>query len=411
MSSPVSTAWFDLFEEKQAYDAEACFSSYDALDTLDHIPSLSFLKDLVWAEIRTWVANNSDSLSLISHDDLEGPGRVFLGGMNHALNDDTLRDHDISAAISIHPQDLLAWHPTDPSYALRRFSSPTSPCSVKHHLMIPLEDKANADLMEYFGQTYHFMQANLRAGHNILVHCKSGRSRSVAVVIAYLQRRYYDTAIRPQNSLPLDDALASMAAYREAVTESIRVQRLPVLIIMERFEDLLRLYDLQLLGHPAYGEKLANLFAPPAPPAQVAAAAAAAAPEGKPAQLQGADSQMTDPQTLSSRTTWSQMTRSQTIDLGFPAGRKRVKKKGGAGILKLAIAVTFFKNNQKPPVAVVERLFEVNEAYFWEMEGVDFGGAEYKDSGHIHRGICAFYAQFADEFGYEAPMAVTLLSD
>ncbi|KAL1867929.1 hypothetical protein Daus18300_006204 [Diaporthe australafricana] len=406
MSSPVSTAWFDLFAENQAYDAEACFSSYDALDTLGHIPSLSFLKDLVWAEIRTWVANNSDSLSLISHDDLEGPGRVFLGGMNHALNDDTLRDHNISAAISIHPQDLLAWHPTDPSYALRRFSNPASPCSVKHHLMIPLEDKANADLMEYFDQTYDFMQTNLRAGHNILVHCKSGRSRSVAVVIAYLQRKYYDTTIRPQN-LPLDEALGKMVAYREAVTESIRVQRLPVLIIMERFEDLLRLYDLQLLGHPAYGEKLANLFAPPPP-------APPAAPEGRPAQLQRGESQasqMTDSQTLSSQTTWSQMTRSQTIDLGAPDGRKRVKKKGGAGILKLAIAVTFFKNNQKPPVAVVERLFEVNEAYFWEMEGVDFGGVVYKDSGHIHRGICAFYAQFADEFGYEAPMAVSLLSD
>ncbi|KAI3392043.1 hypothetical protein diail_6317 [Diaporthe ilicicola] len=408
MSSPVSTAWLDLFAENQAYDAEACFRSYDALDTLDNIPSLSFLKDLVWAEIRTWVANNTDSLSLISHDDLEGPGRVFLGGMNHALNDDTLREHDISAAISIHPKDLLAWHPTDPSYALRRFSSPDSPCSVKHHLMIPLEDKANADLMDYFDETYGFMHTNLREGRSILVHCKSGRSRSVAVVIAYLQRKYYDETIRPQN-LALDEALSRMVSYREAVTESIRVQRLPVLIIMERFEDLLRLYDLQLLGHPAYAEKLANLFSPPPD----------AAPEAKPAQLQraesqqaaAADSQMTDSQTLSSQATWSQMTRSETMDVDSPAGLKRVKKKGGAAILKLGVAIAFFKNNQKPPVPVVERLFEINEAYFWEMEGVDFKGVDYKDSGHIHRGICAFYAQFADEYGYEAPMAVSLLSD
>lgn len=402
MPSHVSTAWLDLFAENQA-DAESCFKSYDALDTLDIFPSLNFLKDLIWTEIRTWVANNTDSLSLISHDDLDGPGRVFLGGMNHALNDDTLREHDISAAISIHPKDLLAWHPTDTSYALRRFSNPTSPCSVKHHLMIPLEDKANADLMEYFDQTNDFLATNLRGGRNILVHCKSGRSRSVAAVIAYLQRKYYETTIRPQ-SLSLDEALSKMVSYREAVTESIRVQRLPVLIIMERFEDLLRLYDLQLLGHPAYEEKLAHLFSPP-PPSEKKLV------ELHRAESQAADSQTTDSQGLSSQGTWSVMTSSQTIDLEHPAGLKRVKKKGGAAILKLAVAIVFFKNNQKPPVPVVERLFEINEAYFWEMEGVDFKGVDYKDSGHIHRGICAFYAQFADEYGYEAPDAVSQLSD
>ncbi|POS72855.1 hypothetical protein DHEL01_v208752 [Diaporthe helianthi] len=406
MSSSVSAAWLDLFDEHhehQGPDAESCFKSYDALDTLDNFPSVSFLKDLIWAEIRAWVANNTDSLSLISHEDLDGPGRVFLGGMNHALNDDTLGEHNISAAISIHPKDLLAWHPTDPSYALRRFSDPTSPCSVNQgHLMIPLEDKANADLLEYFDQTNEFLQTHLREGHNILVHCKSGRSRSVAAVIAYLQRKHYETIIRPQN-LSLDEALDKMIIYREAVTESIRLQRLPVPIIMERFEDLLRLYDYQLLGHPAYEEKLANLFSP-------APASEKKLVEIKQAEASKADSQPTNPQVLSSHGTWSQMTRSQ-IDLEHPTGLKRVKKKGGAAILKLAIAIVFFKNNQKPPVAVLERLFEINEAYFWEMEGVDYQGVKYKDSGHIHRGICAFYAQFADEYGYEPPTAVSHLSD
>ncbi|KKY37782.1 putative dual specificity phosphatase [Diaporthe ampelina] len=403
MSTSVSTAWLDLFAEDQAPDAESCFKSYDALDTLDGSPGLSFLKDLIWAEIRTWVANNTDSLSPISHDDLDGPGRVFLGGMNHALNDDTLREHDISAAISIHPKDLLAWHPADTTYALRRFSSPASPCSVKHHLMVPLEDKANADLMGYFDQTNDFLATNLRAGRNILVHCKSGRSRSVAAVIAYLQRKYYDATIRPQD-LALDEALSKMVAYREAVTESIRVQRLPVLIIMERFEDLLRLYDFQLLGHPAYEERLAHLFSPP-PPSEKKLV------ELHSAEARAADSQTAGAQKLSSQGTWSEMTRSHTIDLEHPAGLKRVKKKGGAAILKLAVAIVFFKNNQKPPVAVVERLFEINEAYFWEMEGVDFQGVDYRDSGHIHRGICAFYDRFADEYGYEAPTAVSQLSD
>lgn len=403
MAGPVSSAWFDLFEENRASNAESSLGSYDSLSDLDAVPGLGFLKDLIWEEIRTWVANNTDPMPEIRHGDLDGPGRVFLGGMNHALNDDTLREHDISAVVSIHPKDLLAWHPTNTSYGLRRFQVAESSCPVEYHLMIPLEDKRNADLMEYFGQTYHFMRAHLQEGRNILVHCKSGRSRSVAVIIAYLQRKYHETTVRPQE-LPLDEALEQMVSYREAVTESIRAQRLPVSIIMERFEALLHLYDLQLLGHPAYAQERIDEF-----PEPLAGEKKAAGPQTAGSQVVG--SQGTESQAPSSQVPGSETVESQSIGSRPSVGRKRVKKKGGAAILKICTAIVFFKHNQKPPISVVERLFEVNEAYFYELEASEHQGIVYTgDSGHAHLGICAFYDKFADEFGYESPSPVSLFS-
>ncbi|ROW08492.1 hypothetical protein VMCG_03239 [Cytospora schulzeri] len=407
MSDPVSTAWFDLFEENRASNAESSLESYEALNRLDAIPDLSFLKDLIWEEIRAWVANNTDPMSEVRHPDLDGPGRVFLGGMNHALNDDTLREHDITAVISIHPQDLLAWHPTNTSYALRRFQVADSSCPVQYHFMIPLEDKSNADLMEYFTQTHDFLQTHLQAGRNVLVHCKSGRSRSVAVVIAYLQKKYYETAIRPQgNIVPLDEALGKMVSYREEVTESIRQQRLPVSIIMERFEALLQLYDLQLLGHPGYAQERVDSF-PETSAADEKKKKKGATGTGSQvagSRGTGTGSQMagsqTQPQALGPEATGSQSS----------AGRKRVGKKGGAAVLKICIAVVFFKHNQKPPVPVVERLFEVDDDYFYRLEGSKHKGISYRDSGHAHRGICAFYDKFADEFGYESPLPFSLFS-
>lgn len=417
VAGPVSTAWLDLFEANWASGAESSLESYDSLDRLDAIPALTFLKELIWEEIRNWVANNKDPMTAVHHRDLDGPGHVFLGGMNHALNDDTLRAHDITAVISIHPRDLLAWHPTNASYGLRRFERPSSlgegegegegsPCPVRHHLMIPLEDRSNADLMDHLGETHDFLQSHLRAGRNVLVHCKSGRSRSVAVVIAYLQRKHYEAAVRPRDGDDGDDrnatataaALADMTAYREAVTESIRQQRLPVSIIMERFEALLHIYDLQLLGHPAYAQERVDGF--PEPPAAAAfGSGPAAGPLSPVTPLSPGGSQG-----------MGLRLRPETMVSLSPAGRKRVMKRGGAAILKICTAVVFFRNGQKPPVPVVERLFEINDDYFYELEGAEHKGVSYRGSGHDHPGFCAFYSRFADEYGYEVPPAVALFS-
>ncbi|KAE9363860.1 hypothetical protein N431DRAFT_432029 [Stipitochalara longipes BDJ] len=184
----------------------------------------------------------------------------------------------------------------------------------------------------------------------MLIHCKSGRSRSVAVLIAYLQRKYYETAVRPQG-LAINSALDKMKEYREAVTDLIRLQRLPVIIIMERFLPLLQLYELQLTGHPNYELESKVLF----------------------------------PQN----------------------DKQNMKVKGGAAVLKICIAILFYENNQKPLKSTVQRLFDLNEAYFYELEGSEYNGRSYAESLHAHRGILKFYAHFAKEYEIAIPHAVS----
>lgn len=346
MPGLASSEWYNLFAEDESY--EQTTHSYKSLDALDNIPSLRFLKDLFWQEVRAWIRNDETVMSVISQEDLPLPGRIYLGGMSHALNDKLMKENAINAVITIHPRDLLAWDERDVSYGMRRYCTADSP--VQYHLMVPLEDSSNSNLIDHFDDTYEFIHEHLRKGHNILIHCKSGRSRSVAVLIAYLQRKYYETTIRPQG-LAVNEARDKMREYREAITELIRLQRLPVIIIMERFLRLLELYELQLIGHPDYEVEREILF---------------------PQKVNG-----------------------------------NVDVKGGAAVLKICIAILFYEHNEKPLRSVVRRLFELNEAYFYELEGSEYNGRSYKESRHTHRGILKFYVYYAKEYGIAIPGAVS----
>ncbi|KAG9235379.1 protein-tyrosine phosphatase-like protein, partial [Amylocarpus encephaloides] len=319
MSQIVSAGWYDLFADQKSY--EPTTHSYKSLDDLDNIPSLSFFKDLFWLEVRTWIRNDTTILSVITHMDLPSPGRIYLGGMSHALNDELLEEKVIRAAITIHPRDLLTWDERDASYGLRRYCTDGFP--VQYYLMIPLEDNSNSNLIDHFDDTYNFIHEHLQKGHNMLIHCKSGRSRSVAVLIAYLQRKHYETIVRPQG-LAVNDARDKMKEYREAVTDVIRLQRLPVAIILERFLPLLQLYELQLIGHPDYEHERSVLL----------------------------------PQN----------------------DKQNFTVKGGAAVLKICMAILFYENNQKPLKSIVQRLFELNESYFYELEGSEYNGRSYAES-------------------------------
>jgi Dual specificity phosphatase, catalytic domain len=346
MLQKVSSEWYDLFAEQKSY--EPTTYSYKSLDNLGNIPSLSFLQDLFWQEVRTWVRDDTTIMSVVTHKDLPLPGHIYLGGMSHALNDELLGEKAIRAVITIHPRDLLAWDERDASYGLRRYC--TDGCPVQYHLMVPLEDSSNSNLIDHFDDTYDFIHEHLKKGHNILIHCKSGRSRSVAVLIAYMQRKHYETTIRPQG-LTIKNAQDKMKEYREAVTELIRRERLPVIIIMERFLPLLQLYDLQLTGHSDYELERRILF----------------------------------PQN----------------------DKQNMNVKGGAAVLKICIAILFYENNQKPLKSVVQRLLDLNEAYFYELEGSEYNGRSYAESRHAHRGILKFYAHFAKEYEISIPHSIS----
>lgn len=355
----VSTEWYDLFEEYKDLNLEP--TDYFSLDKLDGVPRLQFLKGFCWDEVRDWIKHDTTPMSEVTLPvgDLEGPGRLFIGGMNDALNDDALARNRIAAAVSIHPKDLLAWDPADSSYGLRRFGTPG--CAVRHHLMVPLSDDAKENLVGWFPAVQAFLRDRLRAGDNVLVHCKSGRSRSVAVLVAHCQRRHWEVAVAPQ-ALPPDEALAAMREHRAGVVEAVQRARRPVTLILDRFLPLLDLYDLQLVGHPGYEEERRRVFPERAGEDKKKAAGA--------------------------------------------AGGEAVRAVGA--VLKLAVAIVFYKHGQRPLRSVVQRFFSVRNEYYPELEGLrDEKGAtyDYSGAGHAKPGIVGFYTRFADEYGIAVPEA------
>ncbi|KAI7759819.1 hypothetical protein LZL87_009142 [Fusarium oxysporum] len=349
---PPSTEWSELFVQNPSYEP----TTYKALDNLASNDDLAFLHAKFWNEIREWTRNDITDMTRIVHPDLTGPGSIFIGGMNHALNEDTLAKNDIQAVIAIHPKDSLAWDENNTSYGLQRFYPDENgmiSSIVKFPLIIPLEDNANSNLIDYFDETNAFIERHSSEGRNILIHCKSGRSRSVAVLIAYLQQKFCSG----KGIASMEDkteAKEQMRIHRENVTETIRKQRLPVIVIMERFDELLARYDLQLIEAPDYKSKNMN---------------------GLPA------SALVEPKTLES---------SKQSELVATKGSKVVQTKGGAAVLKICVAAAFFKNNQKPTEAVVHQFFEVNEAYFYELEALYYKGRSYVGSEHACRGLVEF---------------------
>jgi hypothetical protein len=74
---------------------------------------------------------------------------------------------------------------------------------------------------------------------------------------------------------------------------------------------------------------------------------------------------------------------------------KVVQTKGGAAVLKICVAWVFFRNNQKPTEDVVHQFFEVNEAYFYELEALDYKGRSYIGSKHACSGLVEFCLSYA----------------
>ncbi|QGI70403.1 hypothetical protein CEK26_002736 [Fusarium fujikuroi] len=366
MDQPRSTEWSELFAQNPSYEP----TTYKALDNLASHDDLAFLHAKFWNEIREWTRNDITDMSRIVHPDLTGPGSIFIGGMNHALNEDTLAKNGIQAVIAIHPKDSLAWDEDNASYGLQRFypdQNGLTSSVVKHPLIIPLEDNANSNLIDHFDETNAFIKLHSSEGRNILIHCKSGRSRSVAVLIAYLQQKFCSE----KGIASMEDKTAAkeqLRMHREEITEAIRAQRLPVVVIMERFDELLARYDLKLIEAPEYR------------------------------------SQKTDGLPASEIMESKAPKATKQPELVAKNESKVVQTKGGAAVLKICVAAAFFKNSQKPTEAVVHQFFEVNEAYFYELEALEYNGRSHVGSQHACLGLVKFCFRYAkDEYGLMLP--------
>jgi len=58
------------------------------------------------------------------------------------------------------------------------------------HLLLSVGDSPYAFITEHFSEVFSFIDEALSLSQSVLVHCEQGRSRSGALVIAYLMRRH-----------------------------------------------------------------------------------------------------------------------------------------------------------------------------------------------------------------------------
>lgn len=59
----------------------------------------------------------------------------------------------------------------------------------KSRMRAPIEDMPDVDIENYFEPTAEFISRHIAQGHNVLVHCFKGLSRSVSLVIYYMVTR------------------------------------------------------------------------------------------------------------------------------------------------------------------------------------------------------------------------------
>lgn len=99
------------------------------------------------------------------------PDQIWISDISIAMNYRWLKDNGITHIVSVlnFPRDEVQLYPNDFKYYYANRSDNTSTC-----------------LQDIWPSTCAFIDDALQHGGRVLVHCKFGRSRSVATVAAYM---------------------------------------------------------------------------------------------------------------------------------------------------------------------------------------------------------------------------------
>jgi hypothetical protein len=92
---------------------------------------------------------------------------IFVGSIHVAFNSDALQSKGITHVLNL--SGMAATYPQKFTY-----------------LTIELRDKDHANLLSCIPASNLFMESAIESGGGVLVHCNGGRSRSPALVIAFL---------------------------------------------------------------------------------------------------------------------------------------------------------------------------------------------------------------------------------
>ncbi|TYH03641.1 hypothetical protein ES288_A09G235500v1 [Gossypium darwinii] len=97
---------------------------------------------------------------------------LFLGSIAAANNMDALKSLNITHILTV-ASSLKPVHTNDFVYKV-----------------IPVLDKEDTNLSQYFDECFNFIDEAKREGGGVLVHCFVGKSRSVTIVVAYLMKKH-----------------------------------------------------------------------------------------------------------------------------------------------------------------------------------------------------------------------------
>ncbi|KAF5736826.1 Dual specificity protein phosphatase 1 isoform 2 [Tripterygium wilfordii] len=97
---------------------------------------------------------------------------LFLGSLGAANNKSELKRLNVTHILTV-ASSLPPAHPDDFVYKV-----------------IPVMDRPDTDLRQYFDECFSFIDEAKEKGGGVLVHCFVGRSRSATIVIAYLMKKH-----------------------------------------------------------------------------------------------------------------------------------------------------------------------------------------------------------------------------
>lgn len=177
-------------------------------------------------------------------DDAKIKGTVWLGDVVDSVNFKLLRQREITALVSIHPQGFRS--KGQEKHGKDGIAVATSP--IRWHLRLELTDSKDSDMESEFESVFNFIHDHVTSGRNVLAHCIAGKSRSVAVVRDFIQRMDVERGLLDAEPGSAEDKYDRLKHAREA--EFIRLKELRPGITEDNFKDQLDNSTRKLCGLP-----------------------------------------------------------------------------------------------------------------------------------------------------------------
>jgi dual specificity phosphatase 12 len=113
-------------------------------------------------------------------DRIPRAGNLHIGGLHALYQPNLAKSAGVTHVLSV----------IDFSFYELKESSDYLKSQNYTHLVIPIEDDPNENLLQHFDQMTAFIDGALEGGGGVFVHCAMGKSRSAAAVVAYLMWKF-----------------------------------------------------------------------------------------------------------------------------------------------------------------------------------------------------------------------------